>query len=194
MPDPGSLEAGAPPRFPFPRPILPTLPPLLSPRRLGLAVAALALALDQANKFWLLHVFDVEARQPVRLLPFLDVVLSWNHGVSYNLLASQGPLTRLALLVLQFSIIAVICFWLWRTASRLTGAALGLIIGGALGNALDRLLRGAVADFYFLHTELPVGPLANYVFNLADAAITLGVLLLIVEGFALPAAAGEEAK
>ncbi|HYA79355.1 MAG TPA: signal peptidase II [Methylocystis sp.] len=173
---------------------MPTLPPLLSPRRLGLAVAALALALDQANKFWLLHVFDVEARQPVRLLPFLDVVLSWNHGVSYNLLASQGPLTRLALLVLQFSIIAVICFWLWRTASRLTGAALGLIIGGALGNALDRLLRGAVADFYFLHTELPVGPLANYVFNLADAAITLGVLLLIVEGFALPAAAGEEAK
>ena len=167
---------------------------LSSPRRLGLAVAALALALDQANKYWLLHVFDVEARQPVRLLPFLDVVLSWNHGVSYSLLASQGPLTRVALLALQLSIIAVICFWLWRTASRLTAAALGLIVGGALGNALDRLLRGAVADFYFLHTELPVGPLANYVFNLADAAITLGVLMLIVEGFALPSTAGEGAK
>jgi signal peptidase II len=67
------------------------------------------------------------------------------------------------------------------------------VVGGALGNAIDRLLRGAVADFFYLHTTLPVGPLANYVFNVADVAITAGVALLLYESFFPPPPPAESA-
>ena len=78
--------------------------------------------------------------------------------------------------------------------SRLTGLALGLVIGGALGNAVDRVMRGAVADFFYLHTSLPVGPLANYVFNVADVFITGGVALLLYESLFLPPPAQTKAE
>lgn len=158
----------------------------LSPRALGLAAALAALALDQAHKFWMLHIFDVAARPPLSLTPFLDVVLSWNFGVSYSLFPAHEAVARLALLTVQGAIIAGLAIWMVRTPSRATALALGLIIGGALGNAADRIARGAVADFFYLHTSLPVGPLANYVFNLADVFITLGVAVLVFEGFFLP--------
>jgi len=163
-----------------------TLPEILnsslrSPRALGAAAAAAAFLLDQAHKFWMLEVFGVAGRQPIRIAPFLDVTLSWNRGVSYSLLSAQGDLARYGLLALQLAIVWGLCLWLWRTPRRLTAFALGLIIGGALGNALDRLRFGAVADFFFFHTSLPAGPLANYVFNVADALITLGVALMLLE-------------
>jgi signal peptidase II len=152
-----------------------------SPRVLAAAAAAGALLLDQAHKFWMLDVFDVAARAPIRLAPFLDVTLSWNRGISYSLLTAQGDLARYGLLALQLAIVAGLFVWLWRTPRRLTALALGLIVGGAIGNAADRLRYGAVADFFFLHTSLPVGPLANYVFNVADALITLGVALMLID-------------
>jgi signal peptidase II len=158
----------------------------LSPRALGLTAALAALAFDQAHKFWMLHIFDVAARPPMTLTPFLDVVLSWNYGVSYSLFPAQEAAARLVMLTVQGAIIAGLAIWMVRTKSRATAVALGLIIGGALGNAADRVTRGAVADFFYLHTSLPVGPLANYVFNLADVFITAGVALMIVEGFFLP--------
>ncbi|MGD9544171.1 MAG: signal peptidase II [Methylocystis sp.] len=158
----------------------------LSPRAWGLAAALAALALDQAHKFWMLHIFDVATRPPMTLAPFLDVVLSWNYGVSYSLFPAHEAMARLALLIVQGAIIAGLAVWMTRTESRATALALGLIIGGALGNAADRITRGAVADFFYLHTSLPVGPLANYVFNLADVFITAGVALLVIEGFFLP--------
>ncbi len=158
----------------------------LSPRALGLAAALAALALDQAHKFWMLHVFDVAARPPMSLAPFLDVLLSWNYGVSYSLFPAHEAAARLALLAVQGAIVAGLGVWMVRTPSRATALALGLVIGGALGNAADRIARGAVADFFYLHTSLPVGPLANYVFNLADVFITAGVALLVFEGFRLP--------
>lgn len=157
-----------------------------SPRALGLTAALAALALDQAHKYWMLHIFDVADRPPIGLTPFLDVVLSWNYGVSYSLFPAHEAATRLALLTFQGAIVAGLAIWMVRAESRATAVALGLIIGGALGNAADRLVRGAVADFFYLHTSLPVGPLANYVFNLADVFITAGVALLVVEGFFLP--------
>jgi signal peptidase II len=152
-------------------------------RRWGLAAAVAALALDQAHKYWMLEVFDIGLHQPIRVTPFLDLVLSWNFGISYSLFSAQNDVTRFALLAVQLSIIAALALWLWRAQRRLVGLAVGLIVGGALGNALDRLIHGAVADFFFLHTSLPVGPLANYVFNFADAAIFIGVALLFVESF-----------
>jgi signal peptidase II len=158
----------------------------LSPRVLGLSAALAALAADQAHKYWMLHIFDVAAHPPISLAPFLDVVLSWNFGVSYSLFPAHEAAARLALLTVQGAIIAGLAIWMVRTRSRATALALGLVIGGALGNAADRMTRGAVADFFYLHTSLPVGPLANYVFNLADVFITAGVALLVFEGFFLP--------
>ena len=159
----------------------------LHPRSIGAFAVIFALALDQAQKWWMLNVFDIEKKQPITVTPFLDVVLSWNHGVSYSLFQGAGA----GLLLAGQSIIIVgLLIWLWRTPDRLTAAGLGLVIGGALGNAADRATRGAVADFFYLHTNLPVGPLANYVFNVADVAITLGVALLLFEGlFVAPAPA-----
>ncbi|WP_244613260.1 signal peptidase II [Methylosinus sp. Ce-a6] len=156
---------------------------LSGPRTFGLAAVGLALALDQAHKFWMLHVFDIGLRQPIHLTSFLDLVLSWNFGVSYSLLSSQSQPARALLVAFQLSIAGCLAYWLWRAPRRLTAAGLGLVVGGALGNVADRLTRGAVADFFFFHTALPVGPLANYVFNVADAAIFLGVVLLLLESF-----------
>jgi signal peptidase II len=154
-----------------------------APRALGLSAIVLALALDQGHKYWMLQVYDIGLRQPVRLTSFLDLVLSWNFGVSYSMLSSQTLLTRIALVAFQLSIVACLAYWIWRAPRRLTAMGLGLVVGGALGNVADRLLRGAVADFFFFHTALPVGPLANYVFNVADAAIFVGVVLLLAESF-----------
>lgn len=153
------------------------------PRFIGLTAVLAALALDQGHKFWMLEIFDIALRQPIRLTPFLDVILSWNLGISYSMFAAQSDVGRWAILAFQSTIIVFLLFWLWRTPRRLTATALGLVVGGALGNVVDRLLHGAVADFFFFHTALPVGPLANYVFNVADAAIFLGVALLALENF-----------
>ena len=158
-----------------------------APRWLGLAAAAAALAIDQAHKYWMLNVFGIDKRQPIRLKPFLDVMLSWNHGVSYSLFAVHDDMARGLLLGAQLAIVGGLFVWLWRSRARIVALGLGLIIGGALGNVTDRWLRGAVADFFFLHTSLPVGPLANYVFNLADVAITFGVALLLFENLIVPA-------
>jgi signal peptidase II len=172
------------------RKLLPRRP---DPRLFGLAAAVLAAALDQAHKYWMIHVFGIEARQPISLAPFLDVVMSWNYGVSYSLFPAHEATARYLLLGAQGAIVAGLLFWMLRAGDRLTAIALGFVIGGALGNAADRLTRGAVADFFYLHTELPVGPLANYVFNVADVAITAGVALLLYESFfgARTPAAGE---
>lgn len=135
----------------------------------------------------MLNVFGIETRQPLTLTPFLDVVMSWNYGVSYSLFAAREDLGRTLLLLGQSVIVAGLVFWLWRAPARRTALGLGLVIGGALGNAADRAMRGAVADFFYLHTDWPVGPLANYVFNIADVAITAGVALLLFESVTAPA-------
>ncbi|MCX7899658.1 MAG: signal peptidase II, partial [Methylocystis sp.] len=105
----------------------------------GLVALAAALVLDQAHKFWMLDIFDIKAKAPVTLTPFLDVVLSWNHGVSYSLFPAHETGARLALLAFQGLVVAVLAFWMLRAQSRATSVAFGLIIGGALGNICDRL-------------------------------------------------------
>lgn len=158
------------------------MPPLFTqPRVLGLLAALAAALADQVHKYWMLDIFGIGARQPITLTPFLDVVLSWNYGVSYSLFQTHEGAGRALLLAGQGVIVAGLIWWLWRAQSRLITLAIGLVVGGALGNAADRLTRGAVADFFYFHTTLPVGPLANYVFNVADVAITAGVALLLFE-------------
>jgi signal peptidase II len=141
---------------------------------LGLALAALSFGLDQTIKWWLLSIVDMPTRRQITLAPFFDLVMAWNHGVSYGLFTThaQGFLVAISLLI---SI--VLWLWLCGTPRPLTAAALGLVIGGALANALDRLVHGAVADFFLLHWN----DWNWYVFNPADMAIVAGVALLLYE-------------
>jgi len=147
----------------------------------ALVIAVLAAAVDQAVKLYLLFVVDLGARGIVTLTPFLDLVLTWNTGISYGLFRQEGPLGQWALLALKA--IAVILLWIWlsRTSSRLTALSLGLIIGGAVGNAIDRFAYGAVADFVLFHITTASFSFKWYVFNLADVAIVGGVVGLLYE-------------
>ncbi len=151
----------------------------VSPRLLGIVAAVATLALDQANKLWLIFVYGIEARQPVRLTPFLDVILAKNTGISYSLFRAETDLQRLGLLTFVAFATLFLGIWLWRSRTALVGLALGLIVGGALGNGFDRLAYGFVADFYHFH----LGGFSWYVFNLADVAIVAGVGLLLYDSF-----------
>jgi signal peptidase II len=147
----------------------------LSP--LGLGIAALVLLADQAHKAWMLYVYDIGAKGTVTLAPFFDLVLVWNRGVSYGLLAQRTELGRWGLILFAFAAAVALIVWLARTTSSLAAAAIGLIIGGAVGNAVDRILYGAVADFFSLHAF----GFEWYVFNIADTAIVAGVMGLLYE-------------
>ncbi len=147
----------------------------------GLVAAAVACVLDQASKLWLLKVFDLASKGVVKLAPFVDLVLTWNTGISYGWFQQEGPIGQWALLALKVIAVALLWIWLARAASRLSALSLGLIIGGALGNAIDRLAYGAVADFVLLHAETATWRFNWYVFNLADVAIVAGVAGLLYE-------------
>jgi signal peptidase II len=149
--------------------------------RFGLAVALLTAVVDQASKLYLLLVFDLAARGTVHVLPFLDLVLTKNTGISYGLLQSQGALGQWLLLAIKAAAVVLLWTWLARAHTRLTALSLGLIIGGAIGNAIDRLAYGWVADFVLFHVSTANWQFYWYVFNLADVAIVAGVIGLLYE-------------
>ena len=149
----------------------------MTARRLGAAVALATLSADQANKLWLIFVYGIEARQPVRLTPFLDVIYAKNTGISYSLLQTSSMIGRYILLAFALAATLFLSVWLWRARSKTVALALGLIIGGALGNAYDRFAYGFVADFYHFY----VGTFSWYVFNFADVAIVFGVGILLYD-------------
>ena len=158
--------------------------------RFGLAVAAIACLLDQASKIYLLFVFDIAAKEPVRVGPFIDIVLARNTGISYGLFQTQGPVGQGILLAFKAAAVLLLWFWLAHAKDRLTALSLGLIIGGAIGNAIDRLAYGWVADFVFFHISAANWRFNWYVFNLADVAIVAGVIGLLYESLT----AGHAAK
>jgi signal peptidase II len=147
----------------------------------GIVVALVTTAADQAVKLWLLFGFDLGARGAVHLGPFIDLVLLWNTGISYGLFQQAGPLGQWALLGIKAVAVALLWVWLAHATSRLTALALGLIIGGAIGNAIDRAAYGAVADFVLFHIDTPNWTFHWYVFNLADVGIVAGVAGLLYE-------------
>lgn len=156
--------------------------PLWGPlTRFGLAVAAITLVLDQASKLWLLFVYRLEEKGAVPILPGMDFVLTWNRGISYGLFQQDSALGRWFLVAM--TAVAVVAFWIWLAGAttRLTAVALGLVIGGAIGNGIDRATYGAVVDFVFLYVNTPQFRASWYVFNLADAAIVAGVVGLLYE-------------
>lgn len=147
---------------------------------LGAGLAGLVVLLDQLTKLWVLGALDDPPRV-VELLGFLDLVLVWNRGVSFGLFgggdAGVWPFATLAL-----AISTGLAVWLVRLRRVLMVLAVGLILGGALGNVIDRLVYGAVVDFVDLHAGGWHWP----VFNLADAAITVGVVVLAVDALLKP--------
>lgn len=151
--------------------------------RVGLIAAVVTGVADQALKLWLLFVFDLANRGIVHLTPFVDLVLTWNRGISYGLFQQDGDLGRYVLLALVLAAVIALWIWLAHAESRLTAVAIGLIIGGAVGNAIDRLHWPGVMDFVLFHITTPTFRFTWYVFNLADAAIVAGVIGLLYESF-----------
>lgn len=144
---------------------------------LGLSLAVATIVLDQATKWWIVAVV-MQPPRAIRVTSFFDIVMVWNRGVSFGLFNDSGTWGRWLLPVLAAVISAVLLVWLWRIAERLTAVALGLIIGGAVGNLIDRLVHdGAVADFLLFH----VGRYAWPAFNVADSAITVGAVVLVAD-------------
>lgn len=146
---------------------------------LGLSIAALTLLIDQAHKAWMLYIYDIGAKGVVTLTPFFDLVLVWNRGVSYGLFPQEGGPGRWILILFAFAATLALTAWLARVTAPLPAVAIGLVVGGAIGNAIDRILYGAVADFFSLHAF----GYQWYVFNIADTAIVAGVAGLLYESF-----------
>jgi signal peptidase II len=162
---------------------------MTSPLRPGVIAGLAALALDQASKLWLLFVFDIANRGVVRVTPFLDLVLTWNVGISFGWFQSDSQLGQISLMVIKAAAVIVLAIWMARSRTVLATVALGLIIGGAIGNAIDRFVYGAVVDFALFHVQIGGNTFNWYVFNLADVAIVAGVAALLYESFlGVPAA------
>ena len=163
--------------------------PRFSDLRAGVIAALAVLALDQASKLWLLFVFDLAHRGAVQVTPFFDLVLAWNVGISFGWFQSDSPLTQIALMAIKAVAVIVLAIWMARSRTLLATVALGLIIGGAIGNAIDRFAYGAVVDFALFHVQIGGKTFSWYVFNLADVAIVAGVAALLYESFlGVPAA------
>jgi signal peptidase II len=162
---------------------------LTSHLRAGIIAAIAALALDQASKLWLLFIFDIGRRGAVKVTPFFDLVLAWNVGISFGWLQSDSQLTQIALMMIKAVAVIVLAIWMARSRTLTATVALGLIIGGAIGNAIDRFAYGAVVDFALFHVQIGANTFNWYVFNLADVAIVAGVAALLYDSFlGVPAA------
>ena len=149
--------------------------------RPGIVAAVVALALDQASKLWLLFAFDLAHRGRVKVTPFFDLELTWNTGISYGWFQSDSPSVQVALMVIKAVAVVVLAVWMARSRTLVATVALGLIIGGAIGNAIDRFAYGAVVDFALFHVQIGAKPFYWYVFNLADVAIVAGVAALLYD-------------
>ncbi|MBR9971863.1 signal peptidase II [Magnetospirillum sulfuroxidans] len=155
-------------------------------RKLGLMLAAALIVADQISKWWVVEkvmrpdgVTDTPFFSPtvIELTPFFNLLMTWNRGVSFGIFNNDGPWNALALSALSVVIVIALLIWLGKAQGRLISLALGAIIGGALGNVVDRVRWGAVADFLDVHAFGWHWP----AFNLADSAITIGAILLILD-------------
>ena len=148
---------------------------------LGLTIAAAICLVDQAKKWWIINVMDLPNRDSVPVLPFLDLKFTLNTGISYSLL--DRPTYEWQLILAAVAVVASLALWVWlatSTTNKIMAVGLGLIIGGAIGNAIDRVVLGGVADFYKLHAY----GYSWYIFNIADVAIVAGVAALLYDLYA----------
>ncbi|MGJ4997946.1 signal peptidase II [Bradyrhizobium sp. HKCCYLS3077] len=151
--------------------------------RFGLLAALATLIIDQATKLWLLYGFDLPNRGTVKITPFFDLVLAWNIGISFGWLQNDSPMAQYGLMAVKVVAVIALGIWMLRAETKLATLALGLIIGGAIGNGIDRLAFGAVVDFALFHVQIG-GTVYNwYIFNMADVAIVAGVAGLLYDSF-----------
>lgn len=151
---------------------------------LALAVAGLTFLIDQAHKYWMIYVYDIISKGPVQVSPYLDLVFVKNIGISYSMF-NQGSMTGQYMLA-AFAVLVSAGLWVWIARSgetKLMAGSLALIIGGALGNAVDRVLLGGVADFFLIHFVPGDRRFDWYVFNIADVAIVAGVIGLLYDSY-----------
>lgn len=161
----------------------------MTPLRAGILSALVTLMADQASKLWLLNGFDLARRGVVKVTPFFDLVLAWNIGISFGWLQNDSHSAQIALMAVKVIAVIALAIWMARSQTRLATIALGLIIGGAIGNGIDRFAYGAVVDFALFHVEIGGNTYNWYVFNLADVAIVAGVAALLYDSFlGVPAA------
>jgi len=144
----------------------------------GLGLAVLVILLDQATKFYILGALTVGIDGRVIILPFFNLVLVWNKGISFGMFHNFAHAQAL-FSVAAILIVALLVGWLYKAEDRLSGLALGLIIGGAAGNIFDRIAFGSVVDFLDFH----IGAYHWPAFNIADSAVCVGAFLLIFHGF-----------
>ena len=153
----------------------------LEPREVGLITAALALVADQGSKLFMLYgagFATMKSGENVPVLPFFNLVMVWNPGISYGLFPASGRLGTWILIGLSVVAIGLLSWLLWRASSRVLAIGYGLIIGGALGNNLvDQVIYGKVADFFHFYGF----GYDWYIFNVADVAITIGAVLIIYD-------------
>lgn len=152
------------------------------------ALAGVVLVLDQLTKWWIVSVVRLEERVTIPILPVFSLTWVENRGVSMGLLTTGSELGRWLLVALTGGIAAAVAWWIRRGQPAIEQVALALVLGGALGNILDRIRLGYVIDFVHLH----VGHWSFYVFNVADAAITIGVAMLLLRALVGPAATRKE--
>jgi signal peptidase II len=161
----------------------------MTPLRAGILTAVVTLVADQASKLWLLNGFDLARKGVVQVTPFFDLVLAWNIGISFGWLQNDSQSAQIALMAVKAIAVVALAIWMARSHTWLATVALGLIIGGAIGNGIDRFAYGAVVDFALFHIEIAGNTYNWYVFNLADVAIVAGVAALLYDSFlGVPAA------
>ena len=156
----------------------------MKPPAVGGGVTLAGVLVDRIVKAGVLASSAGSDVDPRSLTPFLDLALRWNRGISFSLFARDSALGQIALVALTLAVTGLLTVWLLRSGSALPAVGLGLIIGGALGNAIDRVAHGAVVDYLDLHAF----GRHFFVFNIADAAINIGVALLILDFLLAPRA------
>jgi signal peptidase II len=146
----------------------------------GILIALLAMFVDQVHKYWMLQVLGITEGQSLTVTSFFNLVLVWNHGISFGMFnhGEVSPYQPILLSVLSIVVVAILFFWLKKSESNFQTWGLGLVIGGALGNVIDRSIYGAVADFLDVHVAGYHWP----AFNFADSFICVGVFILVLEG------------
>jgi signal peptidase II len=155
----------------------PAGPRLKRTRSFALVVAFLVFVLDQATKWVVAYPLELEFRRTIEIVSFFNLTWVENRGISLGLLTADGEVGRWLLVAMTAAIAIFVAIWLWREKRRDDSFALALVLGGALGNIVDRVRLGYVLDFSDLH----FGEWRPFlVFNVGDAAITIGVLLLLV--------------
>lgn len=146
-------------------------------KRLGFIIIIVTLLLDQFSKNWVLASYGGGSRLIEEVLPFFNLVMVWNRGVSFGMFSNHPEWMPIILTLVALAITAILFVWLFKATERFTVIAISLVIGGALGNIIDRVRFGAVVDFLDFHAYGYHWP----AFNIADSAIFIGVVLLLIE-------------